>query len=1181
MYIPHPSLFFGQFNSFETHPFELASEVWTAMKSSELFSKRYLIHEQLGAGGEGVIFRATDRLTTQSVAIKRVRLEDDTDGTSRSTQLTNASRKLLIAHEFQTLATLRHPHIISVLDYEFGTEKQEHIPYFVMEYLPAAKTILEAGKTLPLEKKIGLLLQMLQALQYLHQRGILHRDLKPANALVVKGQLKLLDFGLSAYVEKARGTSGTLPYMPPEYMQDERLSPASDLYSVGVIGYELLLGRHPFRLTDPSRLVMDILFTEPSFEGTRLPQSVVQILEKLLAKAAEDRYQKAQEVILAFSTAIGQPPPPETEAIRESFLRQATFVGRDAELTQLLTGLAEIKNQVTPETRACLVCGESGVGKSRLLQEFRAQALVRGSVVLGGSSFADQHSPYQLWRDPLQLLAVLTQVDAEQASVLKAIVPDIERVLPGMPFVLEPMPLDVKANKSRILAVLRGLFQRLTQGKPSNPVVLMLEDIQWAGSESLELLRDFQEVVNDLPVMILASFHDDEAPHLADQFPAFRQMNLPRLKPDEVTALSTAMLGVVDEKLSRLLYRETEGNVLFLVETLRTLAEETGRLTEIGKSKLPESVRAVGVEKLMARRLERVPYEARQLLTLAAVLGRKLDPALLQHAWVWRMTWDQWLLGLSNAAIIHPTEGNQWVFAHEKLRRVVLGQLSPVRLQELHARAAERIEAVYPEAPTYYEKLAFHWREAGQPVREFRYLKLAGPQLLRTSAYREAIETYARIFALLDTGTVQATDEDRATFLIKQAAAYSSLGEYEQANQVYQTALAHSQEYGVDQGVAEGYLGLGKNYEVLGNYHEAQNFYSWALMLFEKLGDVKNAAHARMGLGRVAYHLGSFEEARVAYQLSLETFRKLGERQGEGVVLCGLGDAARVQGDFEQAKQSYLAAQTAYQEIGNRDGTAMAFNNLGVLAETQGLYPEAIDWHQKSLAIKREIGARQGIAISLNNLGVVHYSLNDFHTSRQYAEETATLYHALNDRQGLADSYNNLGLLDFNMKDFAKARERLALALQLCEQMGDQWGVALAQLNLGKVARELQANSIATWHFSEALALAKILKLDSVMLQTIIEHAPLLIRADDCAQAVLHLSHAYHHPKTPGYERLLAGVLLQEMESQLSPQAYQQAYTQGQALSLEQVVKALLARFHEVSRAQLRNETQAVDQITD
>ncbi len=1145
------------------------------MNLTNIFSKRYLLHEQLGAGGEGVIFRATDRLTGKAVAIKRVRLEQEEAQIPRASYRSSADREILIANEFQTLASLRHPNIISVLNYGFGTEGAESVPYFVMEYLPQAKTILDAGRDQPLIGRVDLLIQMLQALQYLHQRGILHRDLKPANALVLQRHLKLLDFGLSAYLGKARGTSGTLPYMPPEYMHDEPLSPASDLYSVGIMGYELFAGRHPYEVEDPSRLVMDILFREPDIDRVQAPDRVKQILEKLLAKAPEERFQNAQDVILAFSTALDQPPPPETEAIRESFLRQASFVGREVELGKLVNSLDLLEQAPASACRAWLIGGESGVGKSRLLNEFRARALVRGSVVLQGRSFAEYATPYHLWTEPLQSLAVLAQTDEEQASVLKAIVPDIERVLPGMPFVLDAKPLEGRANKFRMLAVLRNLFEQVTLGDSDPaPVILMLEDVHYAGSESLELLSDLQEIVTDFPVMLLATYHSDEAPHLPSQLAGFCPLNLPRLGETEVARLTQAMLGAsaVDDKLIQLLFKETEGNVLFLIESIRALAGETGRLTEIGKADLPASIRAAGVEALLAKRLARVPDDARHLLSFAAILGRKLDPALLQYEWASRMNWDQWLLTLSNSAIIHLIEGHQWAFSHEKLREVVLAQLMPRHRKELHARAAQVIETVYPDSPGYFWRLVFHWREAEDPAREFSYLSQAGAHLLRTSAYCEAVECYQRGLVLLESGMVQAGPETQAEFLIKQATALSSLGEYETSNRVFQAALAFSQAADLNKGIADGYHGLAKNNDVLGNYREAQNFYGWALTIFEKLRDEKGAADARLGLGRVAYRMSSFEEAKLAYQTSLEIYRRLQEKQGEGSVLSGLGDMARIVGDFERAKQHYLDGLRAYQSIGNRDGTSMVYNNLGVLCETQGLCEEAIAWHQKSLDIKREIGSRQGIAISLSNIGVVYYSLNEFETSRRYAEETAAIYHALSDRQGMADAMNNLGLLDFRVKDYARARERLGQALHLFEQVGDQWGVALAQLNLGKVARELFVYSAASVHFVEAIEIARILKLDSVCLQTIIEHAPILLRKGAVARAVAHLSHAVHNPKTPAFERSLAQELLKETQPFLTLEQFDRACAEGQALTLEDILRRDFTRNEILMQSSAEND---------
>ena len=1143
------------------------------MDPSQFFSKRYLIHNQLGSGGEGVVFRATDRLTGKIVAIKRMHF-DPPDPFGGQQSKANAERKILIANEFQILSSLRHPNIISVLDYGFTNLEDEILPFFTMEYLEGAETFLQAGANLPLTEKVHLLLQILQALQYLHQRGILHRDLKPANALVVKKHLKLLDFGLSTHLDKAHGTSGTLAYMAPEYMKDEPLTPASDLYSFGVLAYELFAGQHPYFGIETTRILVNILFSEPDFHKVDAPNKILQIIERLLRKDPTERYPRAQDVILDLSEAIEQPPPPETLAIRESFLQQATFVGREAEMAFLEKDFREIRtaSQLTRSSikgRAWLIGGESGVGKSRLLGEFSTRSLVQGGAVLLGRSFPERMEPYHLWQDPLRLLAVLTSPDEEDASVLKAILPDVERVLPNMPFVLEAHPLDSQANKSRLRAVLHKLFRTLTiEGTSPSPLILILEDIHWAGSESIALLQDIRETVTDLPVLILATYQSQEVPpNFPNQFPLFQHMDLKRLGEREIALLSTSILGEAGKNphLVALLMKETEGNVLFLVETIRALAEESGRLTEIGKSGLPDSVRTKSIEVLLSRRLERVPEEARQLLPLAAIMGRKLDPALLQPDWFSRARFDQWLLALSNAAIIHLIEGNQWAFTHDKLREVVVNKLPAHRRRELHVRTAQRIEEVYPDSSAHYGKLVIHWREAGAFKQEFHYLTLAGKQMLQISAYREAVAYSQRGLALIHENRVEATVEQRVEFLTQQATAFAHLGDYEHSNQIYQSALAISQEHRLDTGMAGAYDGLAKNYDALGNYPEAQSFYAWALTIFEKKGDVKGVANAQMGLGRVASHLGAFEEAQSAFLNALKIFRELDYQQGEGTVLLGLGDTARALGSYVDSKQYYLDAQAAFQAISNLNGISMAFNNLGVLAETQGLYEDAVVWHQKSLEIKREIGARQGIAISLNNIGVVYYSMGDLTASRQYAEETAAIYQSLNDRQGVADSFNNLALLDIQDADYASARERLDVAKKIYEEIGDQWGVALTQMNMGKVARELRAYPIASLHFQEAVEIAHVIKLDSVILQTLIEHAPVLMQAGNYSCAVLHLSHAYHNPKTPGFERSLAGKLLEKAKSHLPQAVYAQACEEGKTSSMDEIVKRDFIQFDKVT----------------
>ncbi len=341
--------------------------------------------------------------------------------------------RLTLAREFRLLSSLRHPNIISVLDYGFDDQLE---PYFTMELLERADTIMSAGKALPIEGKLDLIAQTLQALAYLHRRGIIHRDLKPGNVMVEGGRVKVLDFGVSMLrqhdAEDAHLIVGTLGYMAPELLGGTPASEASDLYAVGMIAYELFAGRYPFDIDDLLRLKEDILHRQPDLGP--IDERVAGVIGWLLHKDPERRPGGVGEVFEALGDWTGKPLVVETAATRESFLQAANLVGRDDELA-ILCGMLD--SAMEGKGAAALVGGESGVGKSRLLDELRARALVDGVVVLRGQAVSDGGGPYHVFREALRGLSLRTDLDDLEASVLEAVVPEIgallEREVPSRP----------------------------------------------------------------------------------------------------------------------------------------------------------------------------------------------------------------------------------------------------------------------------------------------------------------------------------------------------------------------------------------------------------------------------------------------------------------------------------------------------------------------------------------------------------------------------------------------------------------------------------------------------------------------------------------------------------------------------------------------------------------------------
>ena len=734
---------------------------------SQIISRRYIVHQAIGSGGMGTVYQATDRLTGHKVALKRVLVPGE--NLRFASYAGSSNPTLSMAQEFKVLASLRHPNIISVLDYGFDELRQ---PYFTMELLNQAKNLVEYGQDYPLEDQIRLLIQTLQALVYLHRRGILHRDLKPANVAVMpQNKVKVLDFGLSVVREQAAETpevSGTLAYMAPEVLMLGRTSEQADIYAVGVMAYELLLGEHPFYKQDSSNLITDILYAEPDLSGLQMLPDLVPVLYRLLAKEPADRYASASEVIAALCRATGLPIPAETVAIRESFLQSARFVGRAAELEQLNTVLQQAADG---QGSTWLVAGESGVGKSRLFEELRTLALVQGALVVSGQAISEHGSPYQLWQEAFRWLA-LSQPSDFEASVLKAVVNDIQN-LTGQP-VPDAPELDPQATQDRLLKVVEDIFRDIIEKEQGLLLLLVLEDVQWADTESLKILRRLIPLTQDKPFLILANYRDDEHPNLPALLPGAHVFKLERFSEQNITELSASMLGESGRKsqVVNLLQRETEGNVFFVVEVLRALAEEAGQLEDIGTITLPEKVFAGGMQQIIKRRLQQVQEKNLPLLEAAAVVGRQVDLTILK-ALALSLNLDQWLADCADAAVLDVREGN-WRFAHDKLREGVLANLSAEKRQQLHRDIAQAIEKAYSGSSDHNVSLAYHWKNAGEPIKERYYAARAGEYALANGVNRDAIHYLSRAIDLYDAQTV--TIQELATWERHLGEAYYGLG---------------------------------------------------------------------------------------------------------------------------------------------------------------------------------------------------------------------------------------------------------------------------------------------------------------------------------------------------------------------------------------------------------------------
>ncbi len=705
-----------------------------------LIGGRYELLNRLGAGGMGEVYRSRDRLTEEIVALKRalqmpVALADttptqrvasssvdesETVPVSRHTVRSSEKEqmvRLALASEFRVLSSLRHPNIVSVLDYGF---QSTGLPFFTMRLLNESHPIVRASRGQSLDLQLDLLFQMLQALSYLHRHGIVHRDLKSSNVMVTGRHVTVLDFGVSGLPEHA--VAGTAGFIAPEVLRGARPSPTSDLYAVGGIAYEMLTGGPLY----PSRPLPG--------EGPDLRRlsgfgAVGEIVKTLLSPDPIQRhYSDANRLIADLARAAGREVPAETSAHRESYLKAAPLTGRQAELA-LLSGAME--SAIAGKGSAWLVGGESGVGKSRLLDEVRSRALVKGLLALTGRAEENQ-APYSVFRNSVLRLALVVDVSDEEAGILKIVFPEVERVL-GRP--VPGAAVDPQIFQERLIEVMVGLFQRYKK-----PILLEIEDCHVVG-ESVRVMQRLTQIAETLPLLIIASFRDNERPQLANECPGMRLLRMTRFGHSEIRDVAVSMLGKEmgsSPAIVSFLERETEGNAFFLVEAVRELAEASGRLDRVSPEHLPEHVFSGGMKDYVRRRLDRLPAWAQSPVQVAAIIGRDVDLDVLRAA-APETDLDALLVACGDASILEGY-GYQWRFSHDKLREAVLADIAGEPRRELSLKVATAIEGVHGAAPDWIQAQAVLWKEAGVADKAAHYLLLTAAQMLPTGAPEKAVQ---------------------------------------------------------------------------------------------------------------------------------------------------------------------------------------------------------------------------------------------------------------------------------------------------------------------------------------------------------------------------------------------------------------------------------------------------------
>ncbi|MBC2713953.1 MAG: protein kinase [Desulfobacteraceae bacterium] len=762
----------------------------TSSLTGSIISRRYHIGEKVAESKFSTVFRAKDLNLDISVALKLLPRE-----------LCRPEHQIRFRTEAEILKDLDHPHIVKILDAgSLDNAAFDFSYYMAMEYVEGFSLDKWGERSQAgIDDKVSLLVQITKALSAVHSKRIIHGDLKPGNILVEtkdSPQAKVLDFGLSRIkdtnvIDNETDIRGTFQYMSPEQigLLRRKVDERSDLYSLGIIAYQLLTGVHPFSTVSLSTMLHEQIAKPPdtpSLFNPDIPPVLDMIILKLLKKDPDRRYQSSiglhadleQYASGDLDFFVGE------KDVSHLFHFTTHLVGRDQELKQLKK-LCDMTRSSTGSV--CFIAGEPGIGKTRLLNEFREFALTQKfSVCEGRCLERNSKMPWGLFRDSLSdYMKVFQRYDMEKkrsishslkkkcselGKIITDLYPPAQEILGQCPKTAKVTPEQEMIRSCMALSTFT-----FSLSEAENGLLVLLDDLQWADVGSLKLIEEIARNIYDKPLLIVGTYRNNEVDkdhalhnllYLEEKRYTVEQLFLTSFTEEEMKVFIRYVLNMDEPwiiQLAAFLYRRSLGNPFHAFELLHHLIMRNHltrennswqlRTKDLTYVSLPDTL-----TDMLLGRVRSLDYSVQQVLQIAAIIGKRFDMELLiqvitdETAGTPQRTIQAIDLALENRLIEENfLKKGEMVFVHDRIREAFYSVMPQKERQEFHYWIGLAIERMHQKniSDVLFD-LAYHFTESDRDEKILKYAYPAGRQANIEYAYDDAIKYYSIVQTILE-----------------------------------------------------------------------------------------------------------------------------------------------------------------------------------------------------------------------------------------------------------------------------------------------------------------------------------------------------------------------------------------------------------------------------------------------